>query len=169
MSVLALPSRLGSLGEPGVSIWDRFAAGRNPNWDIDQEIGSQGEVFVASVIDTLKDGGSIEVKTDVYAPETGNVYVEFRCRYFGKYKPSGIAVTTAKLWAFVLASEVVVITPTDRLKDLARYYHHLGRVRDGGLKGSHPTKGVLIPVTHLLGGLMNPPAVPPAQSKLRTG
>lgn len=152
-----------------MSMAERMAQGRNPDWDIDQEIGSNGELFVADIIAALKDGQSIEVKTDVWAPVSGNVYVEYSCRYFGKYQPSGISVTTARIWAFVLASEVVVFTPVDRLKALARYYYRLGRARNGGAAGSHPTWGVLIPVDRLLGGLMNPPVIPPLQHELEAG
>lgn len=152
-----------------MSMADRMAHGRNPDWDIDQEIGSNGELFVADVIAALKEGQSVEVKTDVWAPRSGNVYVEYSCRYFGRYEKSGISVTTAKIWAFVLASEVVVFTPVDRLKDLARYYYRLGRTRNGGTAGSHPTWGVLIPVDRLLGGLMSLPVIPPLQHKLETG
>ena len=148
---------------------ERMAHGRNPDWDIDQEIGSNGELFVADVIAALKDGQSIEVKTDIWAPVSGNVYVEYSCRYFGKYELSGISVTTAKIWAFVLASEVVVFTPVDRLKILARYYYRLGRKRNGGAAGSHPPWGVLRPVGQMLGGLMNPPAIPPVQHELEAG
>jgi hypothetical protein len=152
-----------------VNMAERMAHGRNPDWDIDQEIGSNGELFVADVIAALKEGQSIEVKTDVWAPKSGNVYVEYKCRYFGVYKPSGLSVTTATIWAFVLASEVVVFTPVDRLKVLARYYYRLGRIRNGGTNGSHPTWGVIIPVGQLLGGLMNPPVVPPIQNELEAG
>jgi hypothetical protein len=147
----------------------RMAHGRNPEWDIDYELGSQGELYVADLIAALRDGESIEVKTDVWAPVSGNIYVEYSCRYFGKYEPSGLSVTTAKIWAFVLSSEVAVFTPTDRLRILARYYYRLGRRRNGGTKGSHPTWGVLIPVGCLIGGLMNPPALPPSQPALAAG
>jgi hypothetical protein len=169
LHVLPLPARLGSLGEPGVNMADRMAHGRNPDWDIDQEIGSNGELFVADIVASLKDGQSIEVKTDVWAPKSGNVYVEYSCRYFGKYEKSGISVTTARLWAFVLASEVAVFTPVDRLKILARYYYRLGRTRNGGMAGSHPTWGVLIPVDRLIGGLMSPPVIPALQHELNAG
>lgn len=165
--MLALSARLGSLGQPGVSdVADRMAAGRNPDWDLDWEIGRNGELLVVDLIQSLKDGARIETKTDMYAMRTGNFYVEYRCRYFGQYKPSGIAVTTADVWALVMATEVAVFAPVDRLKAVARYYHAQGRIRNGGLNGSHPTWGVLLPVSTLLSDLMNPPLLPPRATPL---
>lgn len=165
--MLAVPPRLVSLGEPGVSGYaDRIAQGRNPEWDIDWEIGKNGELFVLDVIQSLKDGARVEVKTDLWAAATGNIYIEYMCRYFGEYKPSGIAVTTAEIWALVLATEVIVFTPVDRLKAVARYYYALGRRKNGGTNGSHPTWGVLVPVANLLRNLMNPPELPPRPREL---
>jgi len=66
----------------------------------------------------------------------------------------------------VLSTEVVVFAPVDRLKAVARYYYTLGRVKNGGAKGSHPTWGVLVPASNLLRDLMNPPAPPSRQHQL---
>lgn len=137
-----------------MTIWERAAVGRQPDFDFDAEVGHQGELVAARAIESLQ-GGSVEVKTDLHAQKTGNVFIEFECRFGGVYQPSGIATSLADLWAFVLSTEVLVITPTDRLRALARYYYGLGRVRDGGLAGDHPTRGVLVPVDRLLAGLMN--------------
>jgi hypothetical protein len=148
------------------SVAERMATGRNPEWDIDWEIGKNGELFVIDLIQSLKDGSRVETKTDIWAAKTGNIYIEYSCRYFGKYKPSGIAVTTAEIWALVLATEVTVFAPVDRLKAVARYYYSLGRIRNGGVNGSHPTWGVLIPACNLLRDLMSPPALPPHPRQL---
>jgi hypothetical protein len=165
--VFPLPARLGSLGKPVMSVADRMAVGRNPEWDLDWEIGQNGELFVADVIQALKDGVRVETKTDLWATRSGNIYIEYSCRYFGEYKPSGISVTTADIWAIVLATEVVVFTPVDRLKAVARYYYARGRRKQGGLNGTHPTWGVLIPAANLMRDLMNPPALPPRPQQLR--
>lgn len=142
------------------NVTERMAAGRNPEWDLDWEIGRNGELFVVDLIQSLKDGCRIETKTDLWAATTGNLYIEYSCRYFGEYQPSGIAVTTADVWALVMATEVVVFAPLDRLKAVARYYYTLGRRKNGGLNGSHPTWGVLLPVSSLLRDLMAPPVLP---------
>lgn len=168
--MLALPARLGDVGQPGVSdVADRMAAGRNPDWDLDWEIGQNGELFVVDLIQSLKDGARIETKTDMWAMRTGNFYVEYSCRKFGRYEPSGIAVSHAEIWALVMATEVVVFTPLDRLKAVARYYYTLGRVKNGGIKGTHPTWGVLLPVPTLLKDLMNPPSLPVRPRPLPSG
>jgi len=148
------------------SVAERMATGRNPEWDIDWEIGKNGELFVIDLIQSLKDGTRVETKTDIWAARTGNIYIEYSCRYFGQYKPSGISVTTAEVWALVLATETVVFAPVDRLKAVARYYYALGRRRNGGINGSHPTWGVLVPVSNLLRDLMSPPALPPRPQRL---
>jgi len=148
------------------SVAERMAAGRNPEWDIDWEIGKNGELFVIDLIQSLKDGTRVETKTDIWAARTGNLYIEYSCRYFGEYKPSGIAVTTAEVWALVLATEVTVFAPVDRLKAVARYYYVRGYTKNGGINGTHPTWGVLIPVRNLLGDLMRPPELPPRPQPL---
>lgn len=148
---------------------DRMAAGRNPDWDLDWEIGQNGELFVVDLIQSLKDGPRVETKTDMWAARSGNFYVEYSCRKFGRYEPSGIAVTKAEIWALVIATEVVVFAPIDRLKAVARYYYTIGRIRNGGLKGDYPTWGVLLPVRALLRDLMNPPSLPMRPTPLPEG
>lgn len=158
------------MGEPVVSgVAERMAAGRNPEWDLDWEIGQNGELFVVDLIQSLKDGARIETKTDMWALRSGYFYIEYLCRHFGRYEPSGIAVTQADIWALVMATEVVVFAPIDRLKAVARYYYILGRKKNGGLKGSHPTWGVLLPVNTLLKDLMNPPELPVRPRTLQEG
>src|SRR6266704_1211074 len=132
-----------------------------PEWDIDWEIGKNGELFVIDIIQSLKDGARVETTTDIWAASTGNIYIEYSCRYFGEYKPSGISVTTAEIWALVLSTEITVFAPVDRLQAVARYHYAMGRRKNGGLNGTHPTWGVLIPVPSLLRDLMKPPAMPP--------
>lgn len=153
----------------GDSVAERMAVGRNPEWDIDWEIGKNGELFVVDLIQSLKDGARVETKTDVWAATTGNLYVEYSCRYFGQYQPSGIAVTKADVWALVMSTEVVIFTPVDRLKMVARYYYTLGRIKNGGLSGSHPTWGVLIPVSNILRDLMAPPPLITRPRQLQAG
>lgn len=83
------------------------------DWDIDLRDGLAGEKTVASLLQAE----TIEVKTDRRWYETGNVYVETRCFYVkdNQWKLSGISVTRATHWAFVL-EDLVLIVPTDTLK-----------------------------------------------------
>jgi hypothetical protein len=115
---------------------DRQAEGYQPNWDIDLAVGKAGEAQVIDTIDAWTHG-RIEVKTDARAAQTGNLFVEFEC----KGRPSGIMVTKADSWAFVLGHAIIII-PTGLLRSVCT----------GGLRwvsmprGSHPTRGYLLPI-----------------------
>lgn len=122
---------------------NRLATGYEPTFDIDAEVGRQGELFIASVVDAAR-SASIEVKTDERAAITGNFYVEFECRG----KPSGIAVTSCELWAFVLGDSAWVV-PVSTLKELARLRLRQGHVKECE-RGSHPTRGVIVPIAWMV-------------------
>lgn len=83
-------------------------------FDIDLARGQVGEALVEEI---LQGGYKIECKRDFMACDTGNVVIEFESRK----KPSGIAVTTADWWAFILAGkmkdDVVVMVKTSKLKE----------------------------------------------------
>jgi hypothetical protein len=84
------------------------------SFDLDFEYGQYGEQLVEEL---LTGGKTIEVKRDRKWKDTGNLYVETEC-YFVKrngWFPSGINVTEAAYWAFVLEDSVLMV-PTDALK-----------------------------------------------------
>lgn len=125
-----------------------------PRWDLDYEVGRQAEMWVSDIREALK-SDSIEVKRDRRAAETGNVYVEYQCKKRGKWEPSGIATTTAKLWMFVLVeSEFGFVITTDTLKKVARAAkrnpNNIRKEEDG----SHPTYGVVIRVSQLFSEIL---------------
>jgi len=128
-----------------------MAEGREPRFDIDYERGRQGELLVAGLIEALKTE-RVEVKRDDVCSRTGNVYVEYQCLRGGAWRRSGIATTQAETWAFVLAGgEVVVALATSSLLEVARRYWRKGqRYRRQETDGSHPTKGVVIPIGDLV-------------------
>lgn len=132
---------------------DRMSDGYEPNFDIDLALGKQGELYVAHIVDAMA-AGSIEVKTDEMAMKTGRVFVEYECKRFGGWAKSGIATTTAELWAFVIASDTVLVVPTVRLKAaVKRVYKLQPGLRKECIRGSHPTKGVTIPLADIFGHL----------------
>ena len=84
------------------------------SFDLDFAFGQYGETLVEEL---LTNGKTVEVKRDRRWKDTHNVYVETEC-YFVKrngWFPSGLEVTEAAYWAFVLEDAVVFI-PTDALK-----------------------------------------------------
>ena len=87
---------------------------KDSNWDLDLRAGLEGESKVADLLslDTL------EVKTDRRWWETGNVYIETECWYQSSqsWEPSGIRVSKATHWAFVLEDSVLIV-PLQRLKE----------------------------------------------------
>ncbi len=94
-----------------------------PAWTAAKGVGDVGELLVARVLarigliiqqhkgnapHDLTVDGKIEVKTDKRAEHTGNVAVEVAHRN----KPSGITISTASGWAFVVGSEILLTTLT---------------------------------------------------------
>lgn len=120
-----------------------------PNWDIDSKRGHQAELWIKSIRSAISDG-SIEVKRDERAFSTGNIYVEYQCLRKGKYRPSGLATSKATTWVFVLNNEnLAIIISKEYLKKLGRKAYKLGKLRECR-GGSHPTKGVVIPLKWLI-------------------
>lgn len=121
--------------------------GYRPQWDIDNSYGQEGELLVRDIIEGMKHG-RVEVKRDWVFHKTGNLYVEYECYRRDGWQKSGIAITEAETWVFVLGdSGVAICIGTDRLKALARQRWRDERFRREEKDGSHPTRGVLIPVT----------------------
>jgi hypothetical protein len=112
------------------------------DFDLDLSTGEQGEVLVHDMLQL----STIEVKTDFIADRTGNIAVEYES--WGK--PSGIAVTKARHWVFVIPNKIALFVETNRLKDIARRLYNEGRVTTGG--DLNKSKMVLIPITELIHG-----------------
>ncbi len=90
------------------------------SFDLDFSFGKEGEQLVS---DLLTEGKRIEVKRDRKWNITGNVYIETDC-FFTKsnaWAPSGLSVTEAEYWAFVL-NRTVLMLPTEILWEAVRKY-----------------------------------------------
>ena len=89
-----------------------------PRFDLDVEYGKQAEFHVAELLDWLGTGnGRVEVKRKRYCDLS--FYVETACTKKGGvvYEPSGITVTTADAWAFVIGDTgITVLIPIDELR-----------------------------------------------------
>lgn len=116
------------------------------SFDLDFKYGVTGE----NLVDELLTGGrTVEVKRDRRWAETGNLYIEVECYFTGSqsWKPSGLMVTEAAYWAFVLEQSVFIV-PTKILKLVVEQF---------GKKISctippNESKGYLIKVEDLLAG-----------------
>ena len=88
---------------------------KDSNWDLDYRAGLAGESKVADLLHL----DTVEVKTDKKWVKTGNLYIETECYYQSDsaWKPSGIRVSQATHWGFVLEDSVLII-PLFRLKEV---------------------------------------------------
>lgn len=84
------------------------------DWDLDLRDGEQGESRVADLLSL----DTVEVKTDRRWKDTGNLYIETECYYKNSqaWEPSGVSVSKATHWAFVLEDSVLIV-PLFRLKE----------------------------------------------------
>ena len=88
------------------------------DWDVNYAEGLRGEKLVLKVLEDTQ----LEIKTDYQWQHTGNIYVEYECFYVqaGKDKPSGLSVSKAPYYAFVLPwgdrPPMIKIIPTELLK-----------------------------------------------------
>ena len=116
---------------------------KNSDWDIDLRDGELGESKLADLLHM----DTIEVKTDRRWMETGNLFIEESCFYqgSGSWQPSGIAVSKASHWAFVLDNNVI-ITPIDHLIDVVK---HFGKPIENK-QPPNQSKGHLIKPAHLI-------------------
>lgn len=120
---------------------------RQPDWDLDRLRGEEAEAFVREVRERMLTG-TVEVKRDDRATQTGNFYIEYEASTANGWQPSGIAATKANDWAFV-CWPFIVTAPTWMVKLVARRAAREGFKRECG-SGSHPTKGVVVPLDSFL-------------------
>lgn len=118
--------------------------GELSDFDLDFTFGHEGEQLVK---DILTGGLTVEVKRDRRWVETGNIYIEsaFYSRATHNWIQSGIMVTKADRWAFVLEGLVVIATTTDIRKAVDTY----GRPISNNIP-PNPSKGFLITVDDLM-------------------
>lgn len=88
------------------------------DFDLDYTFGAAGESLVNEL---LTQGKTVEVKRDRKWWSTGNIYIETECWYntSESWEASGLAVTKADYWAFVLESGVIFV-PTNHVKYAVR-------------------------------------------------
>ena len=89
------------------------------DWDLDLKYGQDGEESVRRLltIDT------VEVKRDRRWKETGNLYIETSCYYVndGAFKPSGVSVSKATHFAFVIEDLTILVSKSDLINTVKEY------------------------------------------------
>tara|TARA_R110001606_G_scaffold6316_1_gene28462 strand:- start:133 stop:495 length:363 start_codon:yes stop_codon:yes gene_type:complete len=110
----------------------------NSDFKYDLKVGQVKEKELANILQNEK----IEVKTDLQAHKTGNIFIEYESRG----KPSGIATSEAKYYCIAI-QETFIILPSTHLKKLCRIHLNTNRDRKGG--DSNSSKGILLPVKNL--------------------
>ena len=90
------------------------------SFDLDFRYGYAGEQLVEEL---LTNGKTVEVKRDRKWHETGNLYIEVECWYNNtqSWQASGIAVTEADYWAFVLEESVLMIPTLNVIQAINKY------------------------------------------------
>lgn len=114
------------------------------DFDLDLSFGLEGESLVKQL---LTAGQTIEVKRDRRWVQTGNLYIETSC-FFNRsnsWEQSGVNVTKADYWAFVLEG-IVLLIPTSALRYAVKTYGKPIRC----FIPPNPSQGVLLTVPHLL-------------------
>lgn len=86
---------------------------------------------------------TIEVKTDLKASKTGNLFIEYESRN----KKSGISTSESDFYCFAIDSIFILISSED-LKNKCRKYLNTGRDISGG--DNNTSKGILLPIQDLL-------------------
>jgi hypothetical protein len=117
---------------------------KNSNWDLDLRAGEMGESRVADLLSL----DTVEVKTDRRWYETGNIYIETECFYQASqsWEPSGIRVSKATHWAFVLEDSVLIV-PLHRLKEAV---WEIGKPITCDIP-PNPSRGYLVTPAQILG------------------
>lgn len=115
----------------------------NSDFDIDLKFGQQGEATVANIL-TIE---TVEVKRDKRWKHTGNLYIETECWYNASqsWKASGLKVSKATHYAFVLENMVVIVT-TEDLKAVVRKN---GRGIECKIE-PNPSRGYLIKLSNII-------------------
>jgi len=105
----------------------------------DLEVGQVKEKELADILQNK----TIEVKTDLIAKDTGNVFIEYEY----KGNPSGIAKTKSDFYC-IAVEHLLIILPTNKLKDIVRPLFGTNKDRVGG--DDNLSKGICLPLTTLI-------------------
>lgn len=123
---------------------------KNSDFDMDLKNGQAGENAVWRRLNS--DMSTVEVKRDGRWFDTDNLYIETECYYnrSQSWEPSGLSVTKALVWVFVLG-DLHISLPTENLRDMIETKRKVGTLREiNCVIPPNPSRGVLITVQDLL-------------------
>ena len=110
----------------------------NNDFKYDLKVGQVKEEELGNMLNS----STIEVKHDLKALITGNVYVE----YYSRGKKSGISTSVSDYYCFCFGDTMHLIKTID-LKSRCRKY--LGTARDKAGGDNDTSKGILLPIKEL--------------------
>ena len=110
----------------------------NNDFKYDLKVGQVKEEELGKIFNSR----TIEVKYDLQALKTNNVYVE----YCSRGKPSGISKSIADYYCFCFGNTFHLIE-TSILKERCRKYLNSNRDKKGG--DNNTSKGILLPLEEL--------------------
>jgi hypothetical protein len=110
----------------------------NSDFKYDLKVGKVKEIELGEIFNAK----TIEVKYDLKALETKNIFVE----YFSRGYPSGISKTKADYYCFCFGDTFHLIE-TLLLKERCRKYLNTDRDKVGG--DNNTSKGILLPINEL--------------------
>lgn len=112
----------------------------NNDFKYDLKVGQVKEEELGNILNNK----TIEVKYDLRALDTENVYVE----YFSRGKLSGISTSQSDYYCFAFVNGTFHLIETENLKELCRKYLNTNRDKKGG--DNDTSKGILLPLNELL-------------------
>jgi hypothetical protein len=130
--------------------------GRQPGFDHDYQFGAQGQLLIDGLMEGIRNG-SVRVETKRKSIPDLLLFVETSHDpgRTGTYIPSGLSVSTADYWAFVIAATgMVVWIPSARLRRAVELKY--GTYKDAGQNGSCPTRGWVIHLAAVMSARCNP-------------
>ena len=110
----------------------------NNDFKHDLKVGQVKEQELGDILNSK----TIEVKWDLQALQTKNVYIEYESRG----KPSGISKTSAEVYCFCFGKTFHLIY-TEVLKQRCRKYINTIRDKKGG--DNNTSKGIILPIDEL--------------------
>jgi hypothetical protein len=114
------------------------------DFSYDLKFGHIGEQLLAEIFS----GKKVEVKRDTWICKSRNLAIEYESRG----NPSGIAVSVADYWCFIISGEMedkmMLLVEIGKLKEISRKYYKKGNIKSMG--DENTSKAVLIPFCELL-------------------